>query len=193
MKHISLILSLVCLLLLDACKSKEPAPIPKPNAAFTFDVGMNGFVEFVNTSTNATSYNWVFGNGETSFATSPGVVYKTNGTYAVTLIAKSEGGESTTVRSVVVNTVPTTGQILFWSTHSTSIDVSISGVFKGTTAVYYNSSDNAPNCGSNGNVTVTLPGGSYSYSAKSKDFFPKTWSGTVTVTNGKCSTWCLLK
>jgi gliding motility-associated-like protein len=47
-------------------------------------------VNFTNTSTGATSYIWDFGNGSSSFSTSPSTVYANNGTYTVTLYA--DGG-----------------------------------------------------------------------------------------------------
>ncbi|QCK14654.1 PKD domain-containing protein [Mangrovivirga cuniculi] len=47
---------------------------------------------FINRSTNATSYFWDFGDGNTSTQTNPVHQYETEGDYTITLIAQSENG-----------------------------------------------------------------------------------------------------
>jgi len=47
-------------------------------------------VIFTNTSTNATTYNWNFGNGNSSIIENPTNTYTTNGTFIVTLTASNE-------------------------------------------------------------------------------------------------------
>ena len=76
----------------------------KPTAAFTYNKLCNGLVEFNNTSTNATDYEWIFGNGSfctNSPATFTREFYAGNGnvahTYTVTLIARNNGRCSDTV------------------------------------------------------------------------------------------------
>lgn len=61
-------------------------------------------VSFTNTSTNATSYYWDFGDGNTSSASSPTYTYSTAGTYTIMLIA-SNGNcpNDTTYFTVTVN------------------------------------------------------------------------------------------
>jgi len=49
-------------------------------------------VNFINTSTGATSYSWTFGDGSSSLAFSPTDLYITNGLYTVTLIATNSYG-----------------------------------------------------------------------------------------------------
>lgn len=56
-------------------------------------------VQFTNTSTNAVSYSWFFGNGNTSVLTNPANVYSAPGTYTVKLIAY---GINNTVDSVIL-------------------------------------------------------------------------------------------
>lgn len=58
-------------------------------------------VEFSNTSTNATSYLWYFGNDDMSSVANPVYVYPDAGTYTVTLIANNSYGCPDTVRSVI--------------------------------------------------------------------------------------------
>ncbi len=66
-------------------------------------------VDFDNTSTNATSYSWDFGDGNTSTEEDPSHTYDDDGTYAVELTATNDCGSVTTTETVVVVTVPTAG------------------------------------------------------------------------------------
>lgn len=67
-------------------------------------------VNFANLSTNATSYYWTFGNGNSSTLANPTTVYTTPGTYTVTLVAINGASRDTLVRSnyifVPVSPVP---------------------------------------------------------------------------------------
>lgn len=51
-------------------------------------------LQFTNTSTNATSFVWTFGNGDSSTDINPVVYYSQSGTYTVTLIASDANGNS---------------------------------------------------------------------------------------------------
>lgn len=76
---------------------------PLPVANFTFTV--NGReVTFTNTSTDATSYEWDFGDGFSSFDESPVHEYIDAGTYIVVLIAINDCGENS--KTLTVNTAP---------------------------------------------------------------------------------------
>lgn len=158
----------------------------KPIADFSFDYLNNGVVKFNNLSKNATSYQWSFGNGDTSTEESPFGYYQRNDNYSVTLTAKSPNGENTVSKTVSINSiyVPTTGQAVFWtSSGNYNIFVYINNNFVGTIS---KNSATAPGCGTNGFVTVNLPQGAYSFTAKEDRFFATTWSGTVNITNGQC-------
>lgn len=63
--------------------------IPTPSAGFTA-TQIENVVEFVNTSQNASSYLWDFGDGETSTEINPSHEYLENGDYTVTLTATSD-------------------------------------------------------------------------------------------------------
>jgi gliding motility-associated-like protein len=68
---------------------------PYANAAYTYSQPNGGLpqtVTFDNTSTNASGYTWLFGDGSTSSATDPVHVYTEEGTYQVTLIAANAVG-----------------------------------------------------------------------------------------------------
>ncbi|MFN6374602.1 MAG: PKD domain-containing protein, partial [Chitinophagia bacterium] len=85
-----------------------------PVAAFSINdtiqvLGVNNFIFTNRTTTNGdnVSYFWRFGNGTTSTAENPSLVYGAEGTYTVTLIATSQFGciDSTSI-DVTVNASP---------------------------------------------------------------------------------------
>lgn len=58
-----------------------------------FDYAVNGSsVVFTNNSTGAISYQWVFGDGQTSTTNSPTHIYQGNGTYTAVLRGLTQGG-----------------------------------------------------------------------------------------------------
>lgn len=85
-----------------ACTKPEPDPTPGPEpgpevkapvADFTYVVdGLK--VTFTNKSTDAASYKWEFGDGETSKEASPVYEYAAAGEYKVTLTAANSKGET---------------------------------------------------------------------------------------------------
>lgn len=78
---------------------------PKPTANFTVasSVCQRVGVAFTNTSSGATSYQWDFGDGNTSTSLSPSHTYTTPGTYTIQLIAISSAGcRDTLTRSITV-------------------------------------------------------------------------------------------
>jgi PKD repeat protein len=64
-------------------------------------------VTFTNTSQNATSYSWNFGDGSTSTATNPSHTFTTGGTFTVQLTATGTGGSNTTSQTVNILAPPT--------------------------------------------------------------------------------------
>ncbi|MEM1320161.1 MAG: PKD domain-containing protein [Bacteroidota bacterium] len=82
--------------------------ITNPVAGFDFNVnGVN--VDFTNTSTNATSFSWDFGDGNSSLETNPSHTYAGDGTYTVTLTALNECGSTEISQTVVIVTPPDAG------------------------------------------------------------------------------------
>jgi len=76
-----------------------------PTPGFTNNVnGQN--VDFTNTSINANTYSWDFGDNSTSGAASPNHTYASDGTYTVTLSATNDCGTETTTQVVVISTQP---------------------------------------------------------------------------------------
>lgn len=70
--------------------------LPRPTAAFTASNTSSCtapfLVNFTNSSSNATTYAWTFGDGNSSTATNPSNTYTTTGTYSVSLIANGING-----------------------------------------------------------------------------------------------------
>jgi len=70
----------------------EP-PIPGPAPSLDFSIELNGLnLTCTNNTTNATSYEWDFGDGQTSTEQSPIHTYLTEGAYNVTLKATNANG-----------------------------------------------------------------------------------------------------
>jgi len=109
MKKISLALFVGLFLLgMTACQKE-------PTASFTASkttVEVGEVVMFTNTSKEGDSYEWSFGDGNTSTTASPTHTYNTAGTFIVTLKAKSKNGKKTdeaTTTITVENPTPTAG------------------------------------------------------------------------------------
>lgn len=78
-------------------------PIPVSN--FTIDktsASLEEVVTFTNTSENATSYLWDFGDGRTSIDENPKHAFSIGGTFTVTLTATGDGGENTLTKTVEI-------------------------------------------------------------------------------------------
>lgn len=85
---------------------------PKPSAGFYFSTsnGLNvgAEFEFIDTSSNAISWIWDFGNNETSTDQDPSTIYFANGTYTVTQYAIGPVGcIDSAIVSIEINTVTT--------------------------------------------------------------------------------------
>ena len=92
--------AVIVLALLAGCE-KNP-----PTSEFSFtptEITVYDEVSFTNTSTDADSYAWDFGDGETSTEMSPVHVYKTAGTYTVKLVATNADGNSEATQTLTVN------------------------------------------------------------------------------------------
>lgn len=83
---------------------EEPAiPSPKPEAGFTAVVdGLK--IDFTNTSKNADSYSWDFGDGATSAEINPSHTYAAAGIYKVKLTASNAAGSTSYEQEFTVTT-----------------------------------------------------------------------------------------
>jgi gliding motility-associated-like protein len=85
-------------------------PAPVANFSYNTNNGLNigAVFNFINTSTNATTYNWDFGNGNTSTNQNPNNTYFANGSYLVTLeVTSALGCTDSTSEIISINTVTT--------------------------------------------------------------------------------------
>lgn len=101
MKQLYIKCILLALLLALGCGKDDPMPI----ADFTYSCGnceVNSLVSFFNSSQNADSYNWSFGDGNTSNQKDPAHTYTREGSYTVRLIATGKGGSNTVEKVVVI-------------------------------------------------------------------------------------------
>jgi gliding motility-associated-like protein len=80
---------------------KQITVINKPTANFAISDSIHCkapfTVNFTNTSINASSYNWNFGDGATASIANPSHTYTANGNYTVILIVTNAGGCSDTI------------------------------------------------------------------------------------------------
>lgn len=101
---------------------------PAPTADFDWDAdGLT--LQFVNKSTNATSLDWDFGDGEKSTDTNPKHTYKKAGKYPVTLTAKNAGGSATAGKIVETDPIP---------------NANFTFVVNGSTVTFKDTSSNTP-------------------------------------------------
>jgi len=76
-----------------SCEDDE-STVEAPTARFTYTVDENNglLVNFTNSSLNADTYSWDFGDGESSTEMSPNHTYAADGTYNVSLTSTNSGG-----------------------------------------------------------------------------------------------------
>jgi PKD repeat protein len=116
-----LLLGFIALIAFSACKKDDDDPKPEnPIASFQFAISQTNFFEvtFTNFSQNATSYNWNFGDGQTSIEVNPVHEYADAGTYEVVLTAKNDADASATFSQTIEITDPNEALVLLAGTTS---------------------------------------------------------------------------
>ncbi len=76
----------------DTYKQNVSVSYKQPTASFTYKKEAPLKVVLTNTSTNATTYEWDFGDGKTSTEKNPTHRYSAVGSYTITLVAKNPSG-----------------------------------------------------------------------------------------------------
>lgn len=86
-----------------------------PSAGFNLEQSESNYLEyaFTNASTNATSYEWDFGDGNMSTEESPTHIYAAAAEYTVTLTATSDVGLSTSLSKTINILAPVTAGFTF--------------------------------------------------------------------------------
>ena len=184
MKIFYFLLVIFASIVLNSCKQEEVLPVI---ADFSYRETTNGTVNFFNESQNADTFEWDFNTGDNSNQENPTYTFRNNRDYVVTLTAKGRSGQNSKSKTIRITTKPTVGSVVFWTSfNSNPIKISVSGTYRGLTTKYM-TVNTAPACNLEGFVTVTLPQGSYSFTAEEdKLFSPLRWSGTISVVNGEC-------
>lgn len=94
----------VCLALVSACSSDDPAGNPDiPVAKFTFETLEKGVVRFSSSSEFTEEHAWEFGDGKTSSEKDPAHTYEKNGEYTVTLTAKNPNGSHKATQRLTIS------------------------------------------------------------------------------------------
>ncbi len=106
-----------------------------PNAAFSSSL-TGSTASFTNTSTNATSYTWNFGDNTNSTAATPTHIYTADGSYTVTLDATNACGTNTFTQTVVVITSPSAGFTASTTTGCPALTVQFSDLSSGNTTAW---------------------------------------------------------
>lgn len=93
--------------LLNGCTSTATVDVVQDNVIAAFTANPTGghaplTVNFNNTSTGASTYNWTFGDGNNSININPNNIYNGNGTYTVTLIASTPSCADTAYAIIIV-------------------------------------------------------------------------------------------
>jgi PKD repeat protein len=86
-----------------SCEKEEAKPV----ANFTMNktkAETGETITFTNSSENAITYSWAFGDGNTSTDENPTHSYSSDGTFTITLTAKGVGGENSTSKTITVKT-----------------------------------------------------------------------------------------
>ena len=109
--------------------SCEKAPVPTAVFSTTID-GMD--VTFINSSKDADTYAWDFGEGGSSAEMNPIFTYAENGDYSVSLTATGEGGEDIMTQKVTIDVSAFLGT---WMVDSTFQVATAYGTYTTGTAV----------------------------------------------------------
>src|SRR5262245_60397805 len=104
-RYISFLFLAASSLLMTSCDD-ETVP-PQSAAEFTASVTtakVGEEIQFTNTSTNATAFQWSFGDGTTSKQISPKKSYEASGKFLVSLVSTGAGGS--TISNLEITVVP---------------------------------------------------------------------------------------
>jgi PKD repeat protein len=126
----------------------NPYPVSSFHMTDSFAVCAPLNVDFINTSTGATSYNWIFGDGTSSSATTPSDAYLSPGYYTVQLITNNSYGCMDTALGHV-NLFGYTGAFTYTPTSGCSpLSVHFSATISSVTSLTWDFNDGTTSAGS---------------------------------------------
>lgn len=175
-----------------------------PTANFLFNslpqCENNNSIALNNTSANAASYYWTFGDGSFSFAVNPVITYTAAGTYNIKLIATNSGGcKDSITKSVTVLSKPVPSfNILGAAACSGGLSVSLDNTTSGANSYFWDFGDGDvstaasvtkvySNYGTyNIKLVVTSPAGCKDSLVKQVILAPKVTAGFTVSSSGTC-------
>jgi PKD repeat protein len=92
-----------------SCHKGNDNTSDKPSAKFSisgYDLPTPCTISFINTSGNATSYTWNFGDGSVSTLVNPAHTYSFSGSYLLKLKATGPGGSDSVCKLVAIESLP---------------------------------------------------------------------------------------
>jgi len=95
----------IFVLAISGCDKNEDTPSNATAADFSisgFEMAAPSTITFINTSKNATSYLWNFGDGTSSTLSNPTHTYNLNGTYLLSLKASGPAGVDSVCKLVAI-------------------------------------------------------------------------------------------
>ena len=97
---------IISVIFLPSCENDSaPTAAVEPSVSFLIDkttARADELITFTNTSQNATTFVWDFGDGDSSSAKNPSHSYSDNGIYTITLTAEGSGGSGSKAHSVTI-------------------------------------------------------------------------------------------
>jgi len=101
------LITLLLITCIPSCTKTENQKLPVADFTFSPSSGYKPFTAiFSNTSENAESFSWDFGNGDYSNERNPSTTYLNDGVYSVTLTAKNSSGTNKITKSITVKAAP---------------------------------------------------------------------------------------
>jgi len=101
------LITLLLITCIPSCTKTENQKLPVADFTFSPSSGYKPFTAiFSNTSENAESFSWDFGNGDYSSERNPSTTYLNDGVYSVTLTAKNSSGTNKITKSITVKAAP---------------------------------------------------------------------------------------
>jgi PKD repeat protein len=149
-----------------------------PVASFTTTI-VDLMVTFQNTSTNASTYAWKFGDGSTSTDKDPVHTYANNGTFTVELVATGDGGNNTVSQEIAV---VAKAAIASFTSANNDLEVTFTNTSTDATAYLWDFGDGSATSSEQSPVHTYASGGTYDVSLTVSGDNPEPNTNTQSIT-----------